>query len=122
MLLILHLLIHEVLLNQLHNNQPLTINGDGQQRRDFTYVGDVVKANILASNALKVGKGEVINIGSGIKISINDVANMIGDVFEYKEALKEPFANLASIEKAKKLLDWEPQVDLNSWIKKYKNE
>ena len=111
-----------IFLNQLHNNQPLTINGDGQQRRDFTYVGDVVKANILASNALKVGKGEVINIGSGINISINDVANMIGDVFEYKEALKEPFANLASIEKAKKLLDWEPQVDLNSWIKKYKNE
>ena len=111
-----------IFLNQLRNNQPLTINGDGKQRRDFTYVGDVVKANILASNALKVGKGEVINIGSGVNISINDVANMIGDVFEYKEALKEPFANLASIEKAKKLLDWEPQVDLNSWIKKYKNE
>ena len=47
---------------------------------------------------------------------------MIGDKFEFKEALKEPIANLASIEKAKKLLDWEPQVDLNSWIKKYKNE
>ena len=111
-----------IFLNQFNNKQPLTINGNGKQRRDFTYVGDVVKANILASNSSKVGKGEVINIGSGVNISINDVANMIGNVFEYKEALKEPFANLASIEKAKKLLDWEPQVDLNSWIKKYKNE
>ena len=89
--------------------------------RPFT-VGDVVKANILASNALKVWKGEVINIGSGINISINDVANMISDVFAYKEALKEPFANLASVEKAKKLLDWEPEMNLKSWIEKYKNE
>jgi nucleoside-diphosphate-sugar epimerase len=46
---------------------------------------------------------------------------MIGDVFEYKEALKEPFANLASIEKAKKLLDWEPQTSLESWIERNKN-
>ena len=47
---------------------------------------------------------------------------MIGHKLEFKKALKEPFANLASIEKAKKLLDWEPQTDLKSWIKKYKNE
>ena len=111
-----------IFLDQIQNDKPLTINGDGNQRRDFTYVGDVVKANILASNSKKVGKGEVINIGSGTNISINEVAKMIGDKFEFKEALKEPIANLASIEKAKKLLDWEPQVDLNSWIKKYKNE
>ena len=111
-----------IFLDQLQNDKPLTINGDGNQRRDFTYVGDVVKANILASRSKKVGKGEVINIGSGTNISINEVANMIGDKFKFKKALKEPFANLASIEKAKKLLDWEPKMDLNSWLKKYKNE
>ena len=111
-----------IFLNQLQNDKPLTINGDGNQRRDFTYVGDVVKANILASRSKKVGKGEVINIGSGTNISINEVANMIGDKFKFKKALKEPFANLASIEKAKKLLDWEPKMDLNIWLKKYKNE
>ena len=109
-----------IFLDQLQNDKPLTINGDGNQRRDFTYVGDVVKANILASRSKKVGQGEVINIGSGTNISINEVANMIGDKFEFKKALKEPFANLASIEKAKKLLDWEPKMDLNSWLKKYK--
>jgi len=111
-----------IFLNQLQNNKPLTINGNGKQRRDFTYVGDVVKANILALTSEKVGKGEVINIGSGTNISINEVAKMIGDKYEFKKAVKEPFANLASIEKAKKLLDWEPKMNLNSWIKKYKNE
>ena len=111
-----------IFLDQLQHDKPLTINGDGKQRRDFTYVGDVVKANILASTSKKVGRGEVINIGSGTNISINEVANMIGDKFEFKKALKEPFANLASIEKAKKLLDWEPKMNLNSWIASYKNE
>lgn len=111
-----------IFLDQLQNDNPLTINGDGKQRRDFTYVGDVVKANILASASKKVGRGEVINIGSGTNISINEVASMIGDKFEFKKALKEPFANLASIEKAKKLLDWEPVMNLKSWIERYKNE
>ena len=111
-----------IFLDQLQHDKPLTINGDGKQRRDFTYVGDVVNANILASTSKKVGRGEVINIGSGTNISINEVANMIGDKFEFKKALKEPFANLASIEKAKKLLDWEPKMNLNSWIASYKNE
>lgn len=111
-----------IFLDQLQHDKPLTINGDGEQRRDFTYVGDVVKANIFASISKKVGRGEVINIGSGANISINEVANMIGDKFKFEKALKEPFANLASIEKAKNLLDWEPKMNLKSWISKYKNE
>ena len=44
---------------------------------------------------------------------------MIGDKFEFKKALKEPFANLASIEKARELLNWGPTVDLGSWIKEF---
>jgi len=110
-----------IFLDQLSKNIPLTVNGDGKQRRDFTYVGDVVNANILASNSLNVGKGEVINIGSGKNISIYTVAKMLSNSIEFKKALKEPFANLASIEKAKKLLDWEPQTSLESWIERNKN-
>ena len=110
-----------IFLDQLSKNIPLTVNGDGKQRRDFTYVGDVVNANILACNSPNVGKGEVINIGSGKNISIYTVAKMLSNSIEFKKALKEPFANLASIEKAKKLLDWEPQTSLESWIKKNKN-
>ena len=110
-----------IFLNQLSKNIPLTVNGDGKQRRDFTYVGDVANANILACNSPNVGKGEIINIGSGKNISIYTVAKMLSNSIEFKKALKEPFANLASIEKAKKLLDWEPQTSLESWIERNKN-
>ena len=109
-----------IFLNQLINKNPLTINGDGNQRRDFTYVGDVVSANILAAKSKNVGKGEVINIGSGKNISINELAKNIGGEVVFNEPLNEPFANLADIKKAKKLLDWEPTTDLISWIKNYK--
>jgi len=108
-----------IFLNQFKNNQPLTINGNGEQLRDFTYVGDVVRANILASKSKKVGNGEVINIGKGRNISINSVANIIGKSFKYMPAVKEPFANLASIEKAKIFLDWEPEIELEDWLKNY---
>ena len=109
-----------IFLNQLINKNPLTINGDGNQRRDFTYVGDVVSANILAAKSKNVGKGEVINIGNGKNISINELAKNIGGEVIYNKPLNEPFANLADIKKAKKLLDWEPTTDLISWIKNYK--
>lgn len=109
-----------IFLNQLINNEPLTINGDGNQRRDFTYVGDVVSANILAANSKNVGNGEVINIGNGENISINELAENIGGEIVFNEPLNEPFANLADIKKAKKLLDWEPTTNLISWLKKYK--
>ena len=109
-----------IFLNQLINKKPLTINGNGNQRRDFTYVGDVVSANILASKSKNVGKGEVINIGNGENITINELAKNIGGEVVFNKPLNEPFANLADIKKAKKLLDWEPTTDLISWIKSYK--
>ena len=109
-----------IFLNQLINKNPLTVNGDGNQRRDFTYVGDVVRANIHAAKSKNVGKGEVINIGNGENISINELAENIGGEVVFNDPLNEPFANLADIKKAKKLLDWEPTTDLISWIKNYK--
>ena len=108
-----------IFLDQLKNGNPLTINGNGNQRRDFTYVGDVVNANILSSKSSLVGSGEVINIGSGKNISINDLASFIGGRKKYLDPVNEPFANLADIKNAKKLLDWEPTIDLESWIKNY---
>ena len=105
---------------ELINKIPLTVNGDCNQRRDFTYVGDVVRANIRAAKSKNVGKGEVINIGNGENISINELAENIGGEVVFNEPLNEPFANLADIKKAKKLLDWEPTTDLISWIKNYK--
>ena len=111
-----------IFINQILEGNPLTINGDGSQRRDFTYVKDVVNANILASSSKKVGSGEVINIGSGKNISINELADMFGAEKKYMKPVNEPFANLADISKAKELLKWKPTMTLKDWIRKnFKN-
>ena len=65
-------------------------------------MGDVVNANILSSKSSLVGSGEVINIGSGKNISINNLADFIGGEKVFR-SVNEPFANLADIKKAKKL-------------------
>lgn len=111
-----------IFLKQVLDNEPMTINGDGENRRDYTYVGDVVNANILALKSNKVGKGEVINIGSGKNLSVNEVASMIGSRKVYQESVNEPAITLADISKAKKLLNWEPKVILKDWIIEYKNK
>ena len=111
-----------IFIKQCLDGVPMTINGDGNQKRDFVYVGDVVKANILAAHSNKIGSGEVINIGNGKNISINDVAQLIGSNTIHKKSVSEPFANLADVSKAKKLLDWEPLVQLEDWIISYKSK
>lgn len=64
-------------IKQFKDGEPLTIVGDGNTQRDFTHVFDVVKANLAAAKSDKVGRGEVINIGTGKNYSINEVASMI---------------------------------------------
>ena len=63
-------LVIGVFLNQYLNNIPLTIRGDGNQKRDFTYVGDVVRANLLASQYANIKPGEIFNIGSMVTIDL----------------------------------------------------
>ena len=112
-------LVIGIFLNQRFNEKSLTVRGDGSQRRDFTYVGDVVRANILASNSEHVGSGEIINIGNGKNKSINEIASYVGGKIKYIEPVLEPFETLADNLKAKKLLNWEPKQDVKSWIKDY---
>ena len=112
-------LVIGIFLNQRSNEKSLTIRGDGSQRRDFTYVGDVVRANILASKSEHVGSGEIINIGNGKNKSINEIASYLGGKIKYIEPVLEPFETLADNLKAKKLLNWEPKQDVKSWIKDY---
>jgi UDP-glucose 4-epimerase len=97
--------------------KSLTITGDGTQTRDFVHVTDVAKANILAMKSDKVGKGEVINIGGGIRYTVNHIAELIGGVVEYVPARLEPHDTEANIEKAKELLNWEPKVNFEEGIK-----
>lgn len=111
-----------VFARQRLNNRPLTIRGDGEQRRDFTHVMDVSKANILAMSSEKVGSGEVINIGSSDNRSVNQVAKMIGGPTISIDPVVEPRETLADNSKAKDLLNWEPSVVIEEWVPKYKKE
>ena len=111
-----------IFVDQLLKGEPMTIRGDGEQRRDFTYVGDVVNANILASQSENVGNGEVINIGNGDNRSINDIADMIGGDRVNVEPVIEPKETLANNSLAEKLLGWKPTQNIEDWVPGYKKE
>tara|TARA_R110000851_G_scaffold286633_1_gene440497 strand:- start:345 stop:1256 length:912 start_codon:yes stop_codon:yes gene_type:complete len=107
---------------QMLDGKPLTINNDGKQRRDFTYVGDVVNANILTATHPEDLKGEAFNIGNGDNYSVNELADMLGGEKSYGNKVIEPFQTLADNSKALLILDWDPKGNLKEWIKKYKKE
>lgn len=102
--------------------EPLTIVGDGEQTRDFTHVADVVRANLLAAESAKVGRGEVINIGAGRNVSVNQLAALIGGETVHVPARKEARHTLADIRRAKELLGWEPEVRLEDAIADLRRE
>ena len=106
-----------IFLQQKNASKPLTITGDGEQTRDFTHISDVVRANILASESDKVGKGEVINVGAGNNASVNKVAELIGGEKTYIPPRLEPHDTLADNNLAKNLLGWIPKVKLEDGIK-----
>ena len=110
-----------IFLRQLEAGQPLTIVGDGEQRRDFTYVKDIVNANIMAalSNADKEAYGQVYNVGSGVNYSVNEVAEMISNKIKYiPRRLGEARISLANVDKIYKTFAWKPQQNLRKWVKK----
>ena len=110
-----------IFLFQSINKQPMTIRGDGEQRRDFTYVKDIVSANILSMNSKNVGNGEIINVGTSTNYSVNQIAKIIGGPTINVEPVIEPRESLACIDKSKKLLNWEPKVNIIDWMPMYKN-
>tara|TARA_Y100000592_G_scaffold95934_1_gene163431 strand:+ start:908 stop:1855 length:948 start_codon:yes stop_codon:yes gene_type:complete len=105
---------------QALNEVPLTIVGDGKQSRDYVHVSDVAKANILAMTEESVGKCEKINIGSGQDYSVNTIAKLIGGMSTNVAARREPKKSLLDSTKARKLLGWEPTINLKDWVKEYK--
>lgn len=107
---------------QKSKGEPLTITGDGTHSRDYTHVRDVVRANLLAMESDKVGKGEVINVGMGRNVSVNDVAALIGSPVVHIEPRLEPAHTLADTSRAKELLGWEPSVRLEDGIAELKEE
>jgi UDP-glucose 4-epimerase len=108
-----------IFLKQRDNREPLTIVGDGKQRRDFVHVKDVVSANINAAENEIADEyyGQMFNIGSGKNISILEIANLISDNYIFIPPREgEAQTTLADIQKATTILKWKPSVKLEEWI------
>ena len=102
-------------MRQKEAGQPMTIVGDGKQRRDFTHISDAVEANLLAAEKIKV-TGPV-NIGTGRNYSINDLATMIGGDRQYvPERVGETRETLANNMRAREELGWTPKINLETYL------
>ena len=106
-------------------NEPITVYGDGEQTRDFTYIDDIVKAN---KQLLKTcsADGVAMNIGSGNRISVNDLTHMIKEIIGsrseiiYTEVQRgDAEHTLANIERAKKLISYEPSVPIKRGVERF---
>lgn len=106
------------------NNEPVFIDGDGEQTRDFTYVDNAVQANILSlSTDNNKAFGEVFNVAVGQNYSVNYLYNAIKEQLKlehhptYREARKGDIRNsLADISKAKSLLNYNPQYSFQKGL------
>jgi nucleoside-diphosphate-sugar epimerase len=103
--------------------EPPKIEGDGEQTRDFTYVANVVEANLLACHVTGVA-GELFNIGCGVQTTINQLAALIGEMMQsdLKPVHVAPRPgdvrhSLADISKARRMLGYEPKVDLKTGLR-----
>ncbi|HOK66503.1 MAG TPA: SDR family oxidoreductase [Anaerohalosphaeraceae bacterium] len=106
------------------NDRPPTIYGDGEQSRDFTYVENVVEANLLAARAPKTC-GEVINIACGQRITLNEVIRLINRILgkDIRPIYAPPRAgdvkhSLADIQKAQKLIGYKPVVSFEEGLRR----
>lgn len=109
-------LVMGVFAEQMRQGMPMTIRGDGEQRRDFVHVKDVCRANIAAAESKKVIKGECINIGSGENRSVNEIAALMGKNKVHIDPVVEPRITLCDNSLAKKLLKWEPTNSVEEFM------
>lgn len=112
----------------IHEGTPITVYGDGSQTRDFTYVDDIARGTVLAAKTMGSAAGvpghEVINLGGGkTPISLLDFIRKIEDRLGRKaEIVWQPMSasemqdTAADIAKAKALLGWEPETDLDAGL------
>lgn len=105
-----------VFLAQLLNNKPLTIVGDGEQTRDFTFVTDVVDACYTAAKSDITN--EIFNVGSDNTYSVNYLVELLGGEKVYiPKRPGEPDCTYADISKIKKMLNWTPKVSFEEGVK-----
>ena len=107
--------------NQYLNGNPLTIVGDGKQKRDFTHIDDIVDGIVRCIN--KEYAGEIFELGSGKNYSINEVANMFNYQTTYISARPGEYdVTLCDYSKAKNLLGYKPKGNLKEYILKWIGE
>ncbi len=104
------------------NNEEVNIFGDGEQVRDYVYVGDVVKANILC---LENGDNEIFNIGTSNSTSVNQLFSEMKELTQYsKQAVYKPLRagelmrSSLDVKKAEQKLGWKAGVDIREGLKK----
>jgi UDP-glucose 4-epimerase len=103
-------------LNNIKNGLPCEIYGDGEKRRDFTHVDDIVDGLIRIQKYNKYG--HIFELGRGKNYSINEVADMWGlEVFHIENKLGEAQETLADYSLAKELLNWKPKINLEDYLK-----
>jgi UDP-glucose 4-epimerase len=102
--------------------EPPTVNGSGEQERDFVYVGDVAQASILA---LRAGDGGVYNIGTGVGTSINGIFSSLRSATNYSglevhgpAKAGEVFRIYLDADKANRELGWSPSVPLDEGLRR----
>ena len=109
-----------VFLAQKLAGKPMTIVGDGNQTRDFTYVTDVCNALILAASAINVGR--IYNVGSGSSYSINTLVELLGgSKVHIPKRPGEPDCTYADISRIERELSWSPKVTLNEGVTRMLN-
>lgn len=112
-------------ISALLTDQTPVIYGDGEQSRDFTYVGNVVDANLKAAQTSK-GLGQVINVANGQRISLNELLATLKDLTGKREVQAEYAEvragdvrhSLADIARAREYLRWEPGIGLSEGLEK----
>lgn len=104
--------------------EPLQVHGDGRQSRDFTYIENVVEANLLAAQA-SAASGEVFNVGCGDRVSLLDIIarleKFLGRALERQHTpsrVGDVPHTLADIDKAKRLMDYTPLVDFDEGLRR----
>jgi len=107
-------------LRQFKAQEPITIVPDGHQRRDFTHVNDVVRANLLAMESDV--HGELFNVGTGVNYSVLELADMISDnQVMIAPRLGEARVTLANNSKIRDMLGWVPTYKITDYIKEQLN-
>lgn len=111
-------------IDALISDRAPVIFGDGEQSRDFTYIDNVVRANLLAMNAERT-QGEVVNVACGRRVSLNQLVKILQDIIGshvsplYEEPRKGDVRHsLADIKRGKSILNYDPRVGIEEGLRR----